>query len=36
MNWNKMMMEAILAKDEKTFQEKKDAYVKEYVKVAKL
>lgn len=32
-NWNKMMMECILAKDEKEFEEKKKKYVDEAIKV---
>jgi hypothetical protein len=31
-DWNKMMMDCILAKDEDDFQKKKDRYVKEAIK----
>lgn len=33
MNWNKMMMDCILAKDEEDFQKKKKKYVDEAEKV---
>jgi len=31
-NWNKLMMDCILAKDEEDFQKKKDKYVEEAIK----